>query len=253
MDVQFHLIVPSNDNKLYDEWKSALDRELSPSLRNKFDFVRARLENLPNTKFDAIVSPANSYGRMDGAFDDAISKLLSPSGDYFALTRFVQAELYKRYRGFAEPGSASALLLPENVIDSQKGTTGCKYLILCPTMHWPQDISWDRDIVYNTTWSLLIEIERHNSNARGNNAGDSNSRVPHHEPENDKPIIRSILMPGLGTGTGKIPQDRFASQFALAVKNFDEAIHMPKKWSSLKWDDVQPIIDKLESTWSARS
>ncbi|EJC97748.1 macro domain-like protein, partial [Fomitiporia mediterranea MF3/22] len=201
-------------------------------------------------KFDAIVSPANSYGRMDGAFDDAISKLLSPPTDYFALTRFVQAELYKEWKGFAVPGSASALLLPDNVIDAQKGTTDCKYLILCPTMHWPQDISWNRDIVYNVVWALLAEITRHNSDIKGNTEYDSGSQTPRHDSVHEKPLIRSVLMPGLGVGTGKIPYDRFAMQFALAVKNFDEAIRMPAKWSSLEWEDVQSIIKQLENTWS---
>ena len=64
MDLTFHLIIPSSDNDLYVDWKDAIDRELSPSLRDKFHFVRARLGDLPGTKFDAIVSPANSYGRM---------------------------------------------------------------------------------------------------------------------------------------------------------------------------------------------
>ena len=177
--------------------------------------------------------------------------MLSPRGDYFALTRFVQAEIYKKHRGFAIPGSATALLLPENVIDAQKGTTGCKYLIMCPTMHWPQDISWDRDIVYNTMWSLLLEIQRHNSSARESDSDGFNHHPPRYEEIDGKPIIRSILMPGLGTGTGRIPYGRFASQFALAVKNFDEAIRNPEKWSSLRWNDVQDIIDKLESTWKS--
>ena len=190
---------------------------------------------------------------LDGAFDDAISRLLSPPGDYFALTRFVQAEIYKKYRGFAGPGSASALLLPENVIDSQKETTGCKYLILCPTMHWPQDISWNRDIVYNTMWSLLAEVDRHNSIARESDTNNSGVQVSRHERMNGIPIIRSVLMPGLGTGTGNIPYGRFATQFVLAVKNFDEAIRRPEKWSSLSWNDVRPIIGRLENTWSDRT
>ena len=161
-------------------------------------------------------------------------------------------ELYKKCKGFAGPGSATALLLPQNVIDTQRGATGCKYLILCPTMHWPQDISWDRDIVYNTTWSLLAEVERHNSTVHGDDSDNSNLRNIGLDPVGKKPMIRSLLMPALGTGTGKIPFDRFASQFTLAVKNFDEAIRMPDKWSSLKWEDVQSIIDKLEETWLGR-
>ena len=64
MDIDFHLIVPEYDNKLYDEWRSVLDKEIPLPLRGRFHFVRSRLQDLPGTKFDAIVSPANSYGRM---------------------------------------------------------------------------------------------------------------------------------------------------------------------------------------------
>lgn len=67
MDVIFHLIVPSNDDELYKSWKQALDELLPESLRSRFTFVRERLEHLSGVHFDAIVSPANSYGRM-GAY-----------------------------------------------------------------------------------------------------------------------------------------------------------------------------------------
>src|ERR1700760_4518953 len=52
------------------------------------------MAKLPSkVQFDAIVSPANSYGFMDGAFDDAISVALSPNRReaYGWTTRKVQA------------------------------------------------------------------------------------------------------------------------------------------------------------------
>lgn len=65
-----------------------------------------RLAELPSTvKFDAIVSPANSYGRMDGGFDDALSRAFSPKQDYMALTRVVQKKIYEEWRGFAPVSS----------------------------------------------------------------------------------------------------------------------------------------------------
>lgn len=64
MDLTFHLIVSPRDDALYTSWKEALDELLPDSLRSKFNFVRERLENISGVRFDAIVSPANSYGRM---------------------------------------------------------------------------------------------------------------------------------------------------------------------------------------------
>ncbi|KKK15343.1 hypothetical protein AOCH_006307 [Aspergillus ochraceoroseus] len=76
------------------------------------------LKSLPgSTKFDLIVSPANSYGRLDGAFDDAISRQFClPHSHYDTLTHAVQKVLYDKYRGFAPPGTCT--LVPS------RGTTG---------------------------------------------------------------------------------------------------------------------------------
>ena len=66
MNVDFWLLVPSSNEELYAEWRAALNKALSPDVLARFRFVRARLgvDLPPDVKFDAIVSPANSYGRM---------------------------------------------------------------------------------------------------------------------------------------------------------------------------------------------
>jgi len=183
----------------------------------------------------------------DGAFDDAISKVFSPPGDYHALTRAVQKALYRRWRGFAPPGSSTVVSFPPELAEAQKGKTDCKYIIMCPTMHWPMNISWNLDISYNITWALLAEVDRHNSSvsaaAEAGIGTESSSDSPALTP------IRSILMPGLGTGVGEMPFERFVTQFALAVKNFDDAVRNPEKWESLEWEQVASIIDELEGTW----
>jgi hypothetical protein len=55
-------------HSLIEEWKTAL-KEHIPEVIDKFFVVESTLENLksgPHEKFDCIVSPANSYGRLDG-------------------------------------------------------------------------------------------------------------------------------------------------------------------------------------------
>lgn len=67
MEIDFQLIVPPSDEALYSAWNSALNERLPAPLRKRFRFVRARLDGKllpPETKFDVIVSPANSYGRL---------------------------------------------------------------------------------------------------------------------------------------------------------------------------------------------
>ena len=64
MDVDFHLLVPQSDEDLYNQWQTAIQHGLPESLKSHFYFVRTRLDDLPGTRFDAIVSPASCYGRM---------------------------------------------------------------------------------------------------------------------------------------------------------------------------------------------
>lgn len=73
-----------------------------------FETHNAALQFVPSSsKFDLVVSPANSYGRLDGGFDVAISRAFSPRNDYLALTRVAQAKLYDEWRGFAPPGTCT--------------------------------------------------------------------------------------------------------------------------------------------------
>ncbi|KAL4878045.1 hypothetical protein BJY04DRAFT_121263 [Aspergillus karnatakaensis] len=76
------------------------------------------LNQLPPTlHFDAIVSPANSYGRLDGAFDDAISRAFClPDHSYDTLTRQAQRVLYERVRGFLPPGGCVLVPFPEELL-----------------------------------------------------------------------------------------------------------------------------------------
>jgi hypothetical protein len=53
-----------------------------------------------------------------------------------------------------------------------------------PTMRTPKDVSWHKDLVYNTMWTFLAELERWN-NALQSGEDDT---------------VRTVLMTGLGTG-----------------------------------------------------
>ena len=53
---------------LIKEWQHALTELIPTSFQNNFSIVQSKLADLkaPNNRFDCIVSPANSYGRLDG-------------------------------------------------------------------------------------------------------------------------------------------------------------------------------------------
>lgn len=183
------------------------------------------------TKFDLIVSPANSFGLLDGGFDDAISRAFSPREDYIALTRVVQRKLYDEYRGFAPPGTCTLVRMPGDFEAKSRNIWGTKYLALCPTMKIPQDVTWDREVVYEVIWSLLCAIDKHNRSA----------------PEGEK--IHSILMTPMATGYGKVSPQRWAHQTVLAMKHFQDSIKNPAEWSKLNWADVDKTVIQVEETW----
>ncbi|KAJ5408761.1 hypothetical protein N7509_002644 [Penicillium cosmopolitanum] len=193
----------------------------------KITMINERLNSLPESfKFDLIVSPSNSYGRLDGAFDQAISKTFSPLDDFHAVTRSAQTVLYDKWRGFAPPGSCT---LVEWGLTLASNSRGCRWLAVCPTMREPQNVNWDRELVYECTWSLMCQIEGHNRR---------------HSKK-----IRSILMTPFAAGVGKVSKERWASQTVLALRQFVESVERPQQWSSLQWDKIERIGNDIASTW----
>lgn len=194
----------------------------------KITKINERMNSIPpSIKYDLVVSPANSYGRLDGAFDHAISMAFSPRDDYHALTRAVQPVLYDKWRGFAVPGSCTLVEFPENL---KANARDCSWVAICPTMREPEDVSWDREVVYECVWSLLCQVEGHN---RGNV---------------DKKI-ETLLMTPLATGIGKVSKERWAVQTVLALAHYVDALEQPEKWSSLQWDTIEVINNEVRQTW----
>lgn len=152
-------------------------------------------------EFDCIVSPANSYARLDGSFDHVISKMFSP-GDLSAVTNHCQKYVYRVNNGYVSPGSA--LLIPMHHFNESK--YGCRYIALCPTMRVPDSCTWNREVVYNCMWNLLSEIERHNT--------------VHAKKDQETEMIRSVFVTGLGTGVGGFSLQTCAQQMVLAWKHF---------------------------------
>ncbi|KAJ5152240.1 hypothetical protein N7492_010535 [Penicillium capsulatum] len=190
--------------------------------------INERLNSLPaSTKFDLVVSPANSYARLDGAFDHAISKTFSPPHDYHALTRAAQLVVYDRWRGFAPPGTCTLVEFPSEL---KANPLGCSWVALCPTMREPEDVRWNREVVFECVWSLLCQVEGHNRQT-------SDHR------------IERILMTPLAAGVGKVSKERWAAQTVTALKRFVEAVEHPAQWSSLNWDTIMKLGDEIISTW----
>ncbi|KAK4616000.1 hypothetical protein CLAFUW4_10163, partial [Fulvia fulva] len=155
--------------KFSDAFNAAVEK-CYPELHQKATITihNCRLGALPKElRFDAVVSPANSYGRLDGAFDDALARTYGPKNDYEWITRKAQKVLYEKWRGFAPPGTCTIVPLEHQDDAGQSKVEmqhpwNTKYLLLCPTMRIPDLVGWDVEVVYECVWSLLCTIDNHN-------------------------------------------------------------------------------------------
>jgi len=140
--------------------------------------LHTTLEKLPPC--DCIVSPANSFGLMDGGIDLAIT-------NYFGvqLMERVQKYIIKNYAGEQPIGTSF-------IIETQNEKH--QYLAHTPTMKVPIDIR-NTDYVYQAMKSMLLEVNKHKE-------------------------INSVACSGLGTATGRVPYSTASKQMALAYKNF---------------------------------
>ncbi len=143
--------------------------------------VQASRGDIFALKADAIVSPANSFGFMDGGIDLLYSK-------YFGwdLQTSLQALLAEQHYGELPVGQAVIISTGHETIP---------FLVSAPTMRVPAAISSTVN-VYLAFRAALIVVQSHNAQ----------TATP----------IRDLLVPGLGTGIGGIAPAAAARQMRLA-------------------------------------
>lgn len=136
-------------------------------------------------KADAIVSPANSFGFMDGGIDAVYLDRFHPQIQYR-----LQERIQKYFYGELPVGQATILAT---------GDTDYPYLISAPTMRVPGVVK-NTVNAYLAFRAVLIAVKKWNVSA------------------NTEPPINSVLCPGLGTAIGQIPYFACAKQMYEAYK-----------------------------------
>jgi O-acetyl-ADP-ribose deacetylase (regulator of RNase III) len=147
---------------------------------------------------DAIISPANSFGFMDGGIDLRYSV-------YFGwdLQKTLQNKIRSDFHGELPVGHATIV---------ETNNDNIKYLISCPTMRVPEDVS-DTVNAYLAFRAGLIEVLNFNKN------------------NNEK--IASILCPGLGTLSGMLPETICAIQMKYA---YDSIFNRENNFPNDLWE-----------------
>lgn len=135
--------------------------------------------------YDCLVSPANSFGLMDGGIDLAIRNYFGMDLQYA-----VQKQIQKEFYGEQPVGTSTIVFT---------GNEEHPFLAHTPTMRVPDDVS-TTDNVYNAMFAMLTAVTNHN--------------------KNNKAQINHVLCPGLGTATGRVVPEKAAKLMALAYRNF---------------------------------
>ncbi len=145
------------------------------------DDVTIRGGNILLGKADALVSPANSFGFMDGGFDESISQLFDRK-----IQPIVQDVIRSKHAGELLVGQAEIVAT---------GYEQFKYLVCAPTMRVPQNVASSVN-AFLAMRATLLEVIRFNK--QNNHA------------------IQTLAVPGFCTGVGKMSFDVCAAQMRFA-------------------------------------
>jgi O-acetyl-ADP-ribose deacetylase (regulator of RNase III) len=198
MKPSFKLILVDFNEELCNEWRKVFEYEDNVEVQNGI------FEHL---EFDCVVSPANSFGQMDGGFDDALRLYFGQQ-----MVDRVQSKVIEYYGGEQPVGTSKLVMAyePEN----QNGERW-KWVAHTPTMIIPMNISKTNN-VYSAMKAMLCEIENHNRKYSSVKSNVAPIDVPEYEKYNETVSIRTVVCPGLGTGAGRVPFDRAAQEMYRA-------------------------------------
>ncbi|MGB0930244.1 MAG: macro domain-containing protein [Chitinophagales bacterium] len=153
---------------------------------------------------DTMVSPANSFGFMDGGLDLHLSRYLG-----WHVQERLQALIRKKHHGELLVGQAEIV-----ATDHPK----TPYLISAPTMRVPIAVKNTMNAYLAFRAVLLL--------------------VKHGKFDDGSPIseaVKTIAITGLGTGVGKMPYTTCAKQMKAA---YDEVV-LEKGYFPRSWDEAQ--------------
>lgn len=200
------IVLLDNNIKMIESWNRHFNLELVKEL-NKMgvsievicsDFNEYMNKHKEfNKKNCTIVSPANSFGMMDGGYDECIRKYYLETFNKDIIKQ-VQQNIEILYLGEQPIGTSL-------YINSFNDNIPC--LIHTPTMRIPMNIS-NTNNVYMATKSVFDSIREFKG---------------------------TIILPAFGGGCGRVSYDKIAYQMALAIGRFFVILDTPNlsNWNNI--------------------
>jgi O-acetyl-ADP-ribose deacetylase (regulator of RNase III) len=192
-----NLILAATDPKLADAWAKEC---------GDLAGVRVHRGSIFEVECDAVVSPANSYGFMDGGIDAPyVARFGAGVQDR------VRLAILNRHHGELLVGAADIV---------ETGHARPPYLITAPTMRVPMVLAKDTVNPYLATRAVLLLV-RHGVFSEGPHAG---QLIAEH--------ILTIAFPGMGTGVGRVPPAIAARQMRSAIEDsLGDRYRLPTSWA----------------------
>lgn len=169
------------------------------------EFVTIHHGSILDVECDAVVSPANSFGFMDGGIDFIYM-------DYFGkdIQLKVRRQIFDHHHGELIVGNADIV---------ETGDSKIPYLIAAPTMRVPM-VLHDSVNAYLAARAVFILVT----------SGIFTSGAKIGEKISDH--VKTVAMPGLGTGVGNITSKVCALQVRTAINDILLRQYvMPKSWA----------------------
>lgn len=181
--------------KLVEAWGNAFQNIL------EVEVIHDSIFNHPR---HAMVSPANSFGYMNGGLDFSISKNLG-----WHIEKRLQEKIRQEFYGELLVGQAT--IVETDHIDFP-------YLISAPTMRTPMTIGRTPNVYLAMKAILILWKEGRFSNG-----------------ELIKDKVNTIALPGLGAGIGQVPEKMCAHQMRIAWEDVMLEKYKTKKgWGELR-------------------
>ncbi len=185
--------------------------DINPDIVNAWQKVFDGIENITIAEgsifdfpADAIVSPANSFGFMNGGIDFVISKNLG-----WHIEKRLQKIIREKYFGELLVGQAE-------IIETDHAKF--PYLISAPTMRTPMTIHRSPN-VYLCMKAILTLLKY--------------GKFEDGTPIDDK--VKSVSISGLGTGVGQVPPLLCARQMRIAWEDVGQEKYTTEKgWEELR-------------------
>jgi O-acetyl-ADP-ribose deacetylase (regulator of RNase III) len=190
------LILTAVEKSLADAWTKFC---------GDLDFVTVYEGSIFDVDCDAVVSPANSYGFMDGGID---ALYLNHFGA--EIQRRVRRQILDYHHGELLVGQADVVETGDNKIP---------FLITAPTMRVPMNLS-DTVNPYLAARAVFLLIT-HGTFSSGSFA---DQKISDH--------INTVALPGLATGVGKVGYNTCAHQVRAAINDvLLKQYRMPQSWA----------------------